>query len=162
MVKIMDLIRIEEELKKLVDKAYKKDLVPIASIFIKNEKIILKTYNKRHKKQDILAHAETIGILKLAKKHKSWRLEDIEVYSTLEPCLMCISILMQARIKKLYYFNTDEKNGAVESIINIKDYKFSNNIEIEKLKENEYFKSILKKFFKNKRTNTLKKNKKMI
>lgn len=147
----MDLKIIQEELKKLVDKAYKKDSVPIASLFIKDNKIILKTYNKRHKKQDILAHAETLGILKLSKKFKSWRLEDIEVYSTLEPCLMCISILMQSRIKKLYYFNKDEKNGAVESILNIKNYKFTNSIEIEKLSENSYFKDILKKFFKNKR-----------
>lgn len=147
----MDLNIIKKELEKLVDKAYKKDEVPVGCLFIKNDKIVLKTYNKRHKKNSILAHAEALGILKLSKKYKSWRLEDIIVYSTLEPCLMCISILMQARIKKLYYFIDDEKNGSVNSVIKINEYKFSNNISIEKLQSHNYFKKILQKFFKNKR-----------
>lgn len=129
-------------LKKLVNKAYKKDEVPVATIVVKNNKIISKGYNKKEKNNDPTAHAEIIAIKKACKKLKSNYLNDCEIYITLEPCMMCSALIEQTHIKKINYFTKSPKYGFINNI----DKK----IEINYI-ENEYFSIILKKFFQQKR-----------
>ena len=113
---------IEEELNKLLKKALKKSEVPVAAIIVRNNKIISKAYNKKNSSNNPLKHAEILAILAAIKKTKDWRLDDCEMYVTLEPCHMCREIIKEARIKKVYYYVKKDK------IINYKtDFLLLNN-----------------------------------
>ena len=87
---------------KQAKKAYKIDEVPIGAIIIKNNKIISKGYNKKEKTKLVTKHAEIIAIEKACKKLNTWHLNECELYTTLEPCMMCSGAIIQSRIKKIY------------------------------------------------------------
>ncbi len=129
---------IENKLNKLINKAIRKNEVPIAAIIVKNNNIISKSYNKVNKKNNILNHAEIICIKKAQKKLKNWRLNDCELYVTLEPCSMCKEIIKKSRINTVYYY-TKQNNYETESETM---YKYIHN---------DNFSSELTNFFKNKR-----------
>ena len=82
-------------------KAFKKDEIPVGAIIVYKGKIIAKGYNKKNKSNRVKDHAEIIAIDKANKKLKNWRLEDCDIYITLEPCPMCASAIEQCRIKRL-------------------------------------------------------------
>ena len=129
-----------EQLKKLNNIALKHKDVPVSCIIVKNNKIIVKEYNKRQKKNSPLAHAEILAIIKATKRIKTWNLNDCELYVTLEPCEMCKSIINEARIKKVYYILSKTK-------------KINDTVKYEQLDvaNNDYFLNEIKEFFANKR-----------
>ncbi len=92
-----------EEALKLAQKAQKNGEVPIGAVIVKDDKIISKGYNKRQRTQNAINHAEIIAIQKACKKLNSWRLDDCDIYVTLEPCPMCAGAILNARIKNVYY-----------------------------------------------------------
>ena len=89
--------------------------IPIGAIIVKDDKIIAKAVNSREKHQNAVNHAEIVAIQKANKKLKNWRLNDCEMYVTLEPCPMCASAILQSRISKLYFGASDLLNGAFGS-----------------------------------------------
>ncbi len=89
--------------------------IPIGAIIVKDGKIIAKAVNRREKNQNTVHHAEILAIEKANKKLKNWRLNGCEMYVTLEPCPMCASAILQARIDKLYFGTPDLLNGAFGS-----------------------------------------------
>ncbi len=89
--------------------------IPIGAIIVKSGKIISKANNEREKNQDVTSHAEILAIQRANKKLKNWRLNDCEMYVTLEPCPMCASAIIQSRIKKVYFGAYDLLNGALGS-----------------------------------------------
>lgn len=95
------------------------DEVPIGCIIVKDNKIIARGHNKRESTYQVNAHAEMIAISKANKKLKSWRLEDCDIYITLEPCIMCAGAIIQARFKNVYFGAKDFKGGAFGSSINV-------------------------------------------
>ena len=100
-------------------KALKIDEVPIGCVIVKDGKIIARGYNKRESKNSVISHAEIEAINKANKKLDSWRLVDCDIYITLEPCIMCMGAIIQARFKNIYYGAKDFKGGALGSSINI-------------------------------------------
>ena len=134
-----------KEALKEAKKSYKKDEVPV---LVKEGKIVARGHNNKENKNNPLGHAEIIAINKYCKKYNTWRLNDVTMYVTLEPCLMCSSILQQVRIARTVIAANDPKTGAMGSIININDIKSNHKICIEKgilLEESE---ELLKTFFK--------------
>lgn len=111
-------------------KAYDKLEVPVGCVIVLDGKVIAKAYNKRETKNSVLGHAELIAIEKACKKLGSWRLEDCDMYVTLEPCPMCSGAIIQARIKNLYYGAPDFKTGACGSKINLFETKFNHSVNI--------------------------------
>ncbi len=89
--------------------------IPIGAVIVKNDKIIAKAVNEREKNNNVICHAEIIALQKACKKLKNWRLNDCEIYVTLEPCPMCASAILQARINKIYFGAYDILNGAFGS-----------------------------------------------
>ena len=75
--------------------------IPIAAVIVKDGKIVAKAVNQREKKQNTVNHAEIIAIQKANKRLKNWRLNDCEMYVTLEPCPMCAGAIINSRIKKI-------------------------------------------------------------
>ena len=96
-------------------KAFEKGEVPIGAVVVQGGKIIARAHNLREKKRIATAHAEILSIEKACKKLGSWRLDDCEMYVTLEPCPMCAGAALNARIKKVYFGASDHKGGAAES-----------------------------------------------
>lgn len=120
--------------------AYKKGEVPVGSVIVKDGKIISKAHNLVEKRKNATLHAEILAISKASKKLKNWRLNDCEMYVTLEPCKMCMAAIELSRIKKVYFLIRKDKE------INIKKDKY-NHI---KYKNNEYL-NLIQNFFKKKR-----------
>jgi tRNA(adenine34) deaminase len=100
-------------------KAAAKGEVPVGAVVVKDGKVIARGHNLRETLQDPLAHAEAVAVRKAAKKLGSWRLEDCDVYVTLEPCPMCAGALSQARVRQVFYGAMDPKGGAVSLGIEI-------------------------------------------
>lgn len=135
-------------------KAYQKAEVPVGAIIVKNNKIISRAYNLKETKKDTTCHAELLAIQKASKKLQQWRLEDCEMYVTLEPCSMCAGALIQARIKKVFIGTMDYKTGACGSVFNLlEDYTFNHKVEYETGILKEECEKILQEFFKELRKN---------
>ena len=138
-----------KEALKEAEKAYNKLEVPVGCVIVKDDKIIARGHNLKEIKNDTTMHAELIAIRKASKKLESWRLNDCEMYVTLEPCSMCAGAIINARIKKVYIGTLDEKTGAVGSVLNLfKDYTFNHVVDVEQGILQEECQQILKKFFK--------------
>lgn len=95
------------------------DEVPIGAIIVHEHKIIARAHNLRESKQQATAHAEIIAIEKACSKIGSWRLENCDLYVTLEPCPMCAGAILQSRIRTVYYGAADSKGGSTGSCFNL-------------------------------------------
>lgn len=84
-------------------KAFEKQEIPVGAVIVKNGEIISRGYNKRESSQNATFHAEIIAIQKACKKLKSWRLDECDLYVSLEPCPMCLGAAINARIKNVYF-----------------------------------------------------------
>ena len=137
-----------EEALKEAKKAYDKLEIPVGAVIVKNGKVIARGHNVKEEKRDTTKHAEIIAIQKASKKLDNWRLNDCEMYVTLEPCSMCAGAIIQSRIKKVYIGAMDEKTGACGSVLNLfKDYKFNHRVEEENGILKEECEKMLKSFF---------------
>lgn len=105
---------------KQAQKSFLQDEVPIGAVIVKDGKIISRGYNTRNKTQNAINHAEIIAITKACKKLGSWRLEDCDIYVTLEPCPMCAGAILNARMKNLYFgaYDKTSKNDLLSVIMN--------------------------------------------
>jgi len=81
---------------------------PFGSIIVKSDKIIAEGSNKVTSNNDPTAHGEIVAIREACKKLNNFSLNGCELYSTCEPCPMCLSAIYWARIDKIYYANTRE------------------------------------------------------
>ena len=84
-------------------KALKYNEVPVGAVIVKEGKIISKAHNKKETKKDVTKHAEIIAISKASKKLKNWRLDNCEIYVTMEPCMMCSGAIEQSRISAILF-----------------------------------------------------------
>jgi tRNA(adenine34) deaminase len=134
---------------KEAQKAALKNEVPVGAVVVYQNKIIARAHNLREKMQSFHAHAEFLALMKASKKLNSWRLEECELYVTMEPCPMCAGAMIQSRIKKVYYATKDLKSGVVDSIINLFDLPFNHFVETESDVLAEESKIILQDFFRN-------------
>ena len=133
-------------------KARDKDEVPVGAIIVKNGKIIARAHNNKEKNNDPMGHAEILCIRKACGKVDDWYLKDCELYVTLEPCVMCVGAIINARIKKVYYGASDLKGGALGGLFDLMKQKgFNHYFEYEYIHTQECS-QILKDYFKNKRS----------
>lgn len=136
-------------------KAEKIEEVPVGAVIVKDNKIIARGFNRCIIDKDPTAHAEIIALRKAAKKLNNYRLNECCIYVTIEPCIMCVGALINARIKKIVFGAKDKKAGACKSIFKItSSKKLNHKIEVLGGKK-EFLKDecadIIQSFFKNKR-----------
>lgn len=127
--------------------------VPVGAVIIdKDENLISAGFNLRETRNDATAHAEMIAIQIACKNLKSWRLTDLTLYVTLEPCPMCAGALVNSRIRRLVYGAADSNAGAAESLFNItSNPNLPHRLEIRAGVLEFECKDLLRKFFKNRR-----------
>lgn len=137
---------------KKAKQANKINEVPVGAVIVYDGKVISAAFNQRETKKDATAHAEILAIKKACKKLNDWRLENCEIFVTLEPCIMCVGAIMNARIKKLFFGAKDNKQGAAGSALDLAQKNFvSHNIQVEGGVCKNECEEILKEFFKSKR-----------
>jgi tRNA(adenine34) deaminase len=94
--------------------------IPIGTVIVFENQIIACAANRRERGNRTIAHAEILAIDEANKKLKKWRLNECDIYVTLEPCPMCASAIIQARIQNVYFGAYDIINGAFGSNSNMK------------------------------------------
>ena len=107
-------------------KAREHEDVPVGALAVLNGEIIARGHNRREIDHDPTAHAEMITLREASKVIGHWRLENVTLYCTLEPCTMCAGAMVLARLPTLVYATTDPKAGAAESVMNILDHSSLN------------------------------------
>lgn len=112
--------------------AFEKKEVPIGAVAVAGEEIVGRAHNVRESTHNPLGHAELMLIEGLAKSLRSWRLDELTIYVTCEPCLMCAGAMLQARIKRVVYGCSDPKAGAMGSLYDVSnDPRLNHRIEVE-------------------------------
>ena len=125
-------------------KAYRKDEIPVGCVIVCENEILACGYNKKECKNNALMHAEIIAIDKACKKLGSWRLDNCDIYVTLEPCMMCMGAIIESRIRNVYYGTKSkgEQMYVSDKIDGIVNLYYVNDVDCSK---------ILSDFFINKR-----------
>lgn len=133
-------------------KAYDLGEVPIGAVIVKDNKVLAKAYNKRNKSKIATHHAEILAIQKACKKLGDWRLENTQMYITLEPCPMCAGAIVNSRIEKVFFGAYEKKSGACLSNHQLLfENGLNHKVEVEGGVLDTQCSELLKSFFKNKR-----------
>jgi len=93
--------------------------VPIGAVVVRAGEVVGEGSNRPISARDPTAHAELVALREAASKAGNYRLPDATVYVTLEPCLMCVGALVNARVAAVVYGAAEPKWGAVESVLDI-------------------------------------------
>jgi tRNA(adenine34) deaminase len=127
--------------------------VPVGAIVVNEAGEIFGTgQNLREQNNDPTAHAEIVALRNASEKLGSWRLDDLTIVVTLEPCAMCAGAILQSRIKRLVFAAWDEKAGAVGSVIDvIRDPRALTKVEVITGIMEKECSEVLKDFFNTKR-----------
>ncbi len=137
-----------KEALKQAKKAAKIGEVPIGCVIVYQDRIIGRGYNRRMTDKTALAHAEISAIKKACKEIGDWRLDDTEIYITLEPCQMCAGAIVQSRIRKVFIGAMNPKAGCAGSILDLLHVKeFNHQCEVETGILGEECASLLTEFF---------------
>jgi len=138
------------------EKSMKKNEIPVGAVLVAEDKILSRAHNETISRNDPTAHAEIVALRKACRERNNYRLPDCDLYTTLEPCAMCLGAVVQARIRRLVYGARDPKTGAVESTMNFPFEEMNHKVEIKGGVLAEECGKILQDFFKDKRRQTKK------
>lgn len=136
------------------EKAFEENEVPVGAVVVHNQKIIGKGYNQVERLKDATAHAEMIALTSASNNFNNWRLNECDLYVTLEPCVMCTGASLLSRVKRIFFSAFDPKYGACGSLYNIPaEGKYNHEIKIFTGIYEKESKELLQNFFLNKRKN---------
>lgn len=113
------------------EKALEKNEVPVGAVIVKDQRIIGRGHNQIEGLQDATAHAEIIAISSAANTLGTWRLNDCDLYVTLEPCMMCCGAILLSRVRRVIFGATDPRfGGCVSPYQLLDDNKYNQPIEV--------------------------------
>lgn len=140
------------------EKAAGKGEVPIGAIIVRDGEVIARAHNLRETTQNAVTHAELLAIQEACQKLGSWRLENTQLYVTLEPCPMCAGAILQSRIPRVIYGARDVKAGSVDSLYRLlNDERFNHQCDVTENVLAEECGQLLTNFFRALRENKKKK-----
>ena len=93
--------------------------VPVGCVIVKDGAIIGRGRNRREEKQAVSSHAEMEAMAEANAALNTWRLEDCDLYVTLEPCPMCAGAIINARVRRVFYGARDSVMGACGGVVNL-------------------------------------------
>lgn len=94
--------------------------IAVGAVIVKDGEVIASACNQKEAFNDVTAHAEILAIKEAAQKLNNWRLDNCELYVTLEPCPMCAWAIVQSRLKAVYFGSYDRDYGALGSAIDVR------------------------------------------
>jgi tRNA(adenine34) deaminase len=122
--------------------------VPIGAVLVRNQDVLAVGFNQPIHAVDPTAHAELVAIRKAARELGNYRLTGTTLYVTVEPCMMCIGAMVQARVSTLVYGAPEPKFGAVQSLFNLGDLRMPHRLTVVSGVLEQDCKKILQDFFK--------------
>ncbi|HEZ0047826.1 TPA: TfoX/Sxy family DNA transformation protein [Neisseria meningitidis] len=126
--------------------------IPVGAIIVSDGKIIASAHNTCIADCNVSRHAEINALAQAGGKMQNYRLDGCDIYITLEPCAMCASALIQARVKRVIYGAGEPKTGAAGSIVNLfADKRLNTHTAIRGGILQEECRAVLSRFFQNKR-----------
>ena len=93
--------------------------VPVGCVIVKDGAIVGRGRNRREEKHATASHAEMEAIAQANAALQTWRLEDCDLYVTLEPCPMCAGAILNARVRRVFYGARDREMGACGGVLNL-------------------------------------------
>jgi tRNA(adenine34) deaminase len=127
--------------------------VPVGCVVVKDGIVLAQAHNLIETTPDATAHAEMLALREASRRLGSWRLEGVQLYVTLEPCPMCASAMVLARIDRLIYAAPDPKKGAVDSVYDVLRHPANNhNVRVTAGVLAEPASQLLKEFFSERRS----------
>lgn len=93
--------------------------VPVGCVVVRDGAVIGRGRNRREEKQAVFSHAEMEAMAQANEALDSWRLEDCDLYVTLEPCPMCAGAILNARVRRVFYGARDRVMGACGGVLNL-------------------------------------------
>lgn len=100
--------------------------VPVGCVIVRNGEIVGRGRNRREEKHATASHAEMEAIAQANETLGTWRLDECELYVTLEPCPMCAGAILNARIRRVWYGARDAAMGACGGVVNLFMEEFPN------------------------------------
>ena len=94
--------------------------VAVGAVIVKNGEIIAEAHNEKEAQKDVTCHAEILAIRNAEQVLSNWRLDDCDLYVTLEPCPMCAWAIINSRIKNVYFGSYDLNYGALGSKLDLR------------------------------------------
>lgn len=128
-------------------KSLKTKDVPVGAVIVYKNRIISKAHNNKNIKKSCINHAEINAIILANKKLKNERLDDCVLYVTMEPCQMCMSVIIESKIKKIVYGIKNKNNIHNLLLTNCEKVEIQNNVlknDIEKMMK-DFFEEIRNK-----------------
>ena len=133
-------------------KAFAAGEVPIGAVVVLQGQVIGRGHNLRETNSDPTAHAEIIALREAGAKAQSWRLENADLYVTIEPCPMCMGAMLQARVRRVVFGAFDLKAGAAGSVVDLSaNSRFNHRIEVIDGVLDEECRQLMQDFFKERR-----------
>ncbi|PRY82551.1 tRNA adenosine(34) deaminase TadA [Alkalibacterium olivapovliticus] len=122
--------------------------VPIGAVVVHENRIIGRGHNLRETSKNATTHAEMIAIQEANRRLDNWRLEDCQLFVTLEPCAMCSGAIVLSRIDAVYYGPKDFKGGTAGTLMNLlEDDRLNHQAYVEQGVLEEECKDLLVTFF---------------
>ena len=127
--------------------------VPVGAVLVNDGSVIAETHNLVESTRDALDHAEMLVLREGARQTRSWRLDGMTLYVTLEPCAMCAGAMVLARIARLAYGAPDPRKGAVDSVYDVLRHPANNHmVQVSSGLLSEPAGRLLRDFFAERRT----------
>ncbi|OGD17782.1 MAG: tRNA-specific adenosine deaminase [Candidatus Aminicenantes bacterium RBG_16_63_16] len=104
--------------------------VPVGAVLVSGGRVLARGHNQCIRRNDPTAHAEITAIRRAGRLRGNYRLPDADLYTTLEPCAMCLGAIVQARLRRLCYGAADPKAGAIRSTMRFPFGKLNHRPEI--------------------------------
>ena len=125
--------------------------VPVGAVLVADGRVVGRGFNRPIGSVDPTAHAEIVALREAAAALANYRLVDVTVYVTLEPCLMCVGALLNARVATVVYGAREPKWGAVFSLLSLEDLALTHRFEVVEAVLEEECRSLMVEFFRSRR-----------
>ncbi len=135
----------------LAKQAEKIDEVPVGALIVRDGEIISEAYNTRESSKCATHHAEILAIERACKALGGWRLPNVTLYVTMEPCAMCAGAIINARVPRVVFGAPDLRFGAFGSLIDLSEVPLNHKPSVRGGVLGDECRNILSEYFKRKR-----------
>lgn len=137
---------------RLAERAFEAGEVPVGAVAVKDGMVIAKAWNQVETLKDATAHAEVLVMTSAAAAVGDWRLEEVDIYVTKEPCAMCAGAMVNSRVRRVVFGMADPRSGACGSALDVTGFKgMLHNVEVKGGVMELECKEIMQSFFKKRR-----------
>ena len=135
--------------------------VPVGAVAVYRDQVVGRGHNRKETQRDPTAHAEVLALREAARTRGGWRLANVDLYCTMEPCPMCAGAIVHARVKRVVFAARDPRTGAAGSVFDLlpSDQRFNHYTEVDHGIMSEEASGMLSSFFRKRRQQKLQQKK---